>query len=312
MDRTPRKTKEVNLRRWEDLLRNLSKRFGPLTGKVSLEGLPDVSLQEVGGLRRAKREVESLIFSLKQPELHRRWGTKPVKGVLLYGPPGTGKTLLARALARDGEAFFLHCRIRNIVFRWPTEAAELFREIFSAVRGNGRVVLYFHEIDALAFERIYGTEEARGGSRLVLNALLENLELVGSIDQVLMVASTNRPDAVDPAIIGPGRFDRLIEVPLPDGEEKQEILEIHQRKAEVLAGRPLFKPMDFDAIMARTVKMSGADLSEIVQRTLEEKARLEGCGQQPGLVETQDLLRVIEEYRKIKEVIEKIRYGQYL
>lgn len=312
MDRTPRKTKEVNLRRWEDLLRNISKRFGPLTGKVSLEGLPDVSLQEVGGLRGAKREVESLIFSLKQPELHSRWGTKPMKGVLLYGPPGTGKTLLARALAREAEAFFLHCRIRNIVFRWPTEAAELFQEIFSTVRGNGRVVLYFHEIDALAFERIYGTEEARGGSRLVLNALLENLELVGSIDQILMVASTNRPDAVDPAIIGPGRFDRLIEVPLPDGEEKQEILEIHQRKAEALAGRPLFKPMDFDAIMARTVRMSGADLFEIVQRTLEEKARLEGCGQQPGLVETQDLLRVIEEYRKIKEVIEKIRYGQYL
>ncbi len=312
MERTPRRTKDVNLRRWEDLLRNISKRFGPLTGKVSLEGLPDVSLQDVGGLRGAKREVESLIFSLKQPELHNRWGTTPMKGVLLYGSPGTGKTLLARALAREAEAFFLHCRIRNIVLRWAAEAADLFQEIFSGIRGNGRVVLYFHEIDALAFERVYSIEQARGASRLVLNALLENLELVGGYDQVLMVASTHRPDAVDPAIIGPSRFDRLIEVPLPDGDEKQEILEIHQRKAEALAGRPLFKPMDFDAIMARTVKMSGADLYEIVQRTLEEKARLDGCGQQPGLVETQDLLRVIEEYRKIKEVIEKIRYGQYL
>jgi ATP-dependent 26S proteasome regulatory subunit len=312
MDRIPRRAREVNFRRWEDLLLGFAKRFGPLTGKVVLEGVPDVSLKDVGGLRGAKREIESLVLSLRQPELHSRWGTRPIRGVLLYGPPGTGKTILARALAREAEAFFLHCRIRSIAFRWPTEAGELFQELFNAVRENGRVVLYLHEIDALALERIYGTEELRGASRLLLNAVLENLEGFAAEHESLVVASTYRPDAVDPALIGPGRFDRLIEVPLPDGEGKQEILRIHQRQAEALAGRSLFKPLDFDAIMARTVKMSGADLHEIVQRTLEEKARQEGCGEQPGLVETQDLLRVIEEYRKIKEVVEKIRYGQYL
>lgn len=312
VERVPRRAREINIRRWEDLLRNLSKRFGPLTGKVSLEPSPQVSLQDIGGIRGAKREIESLIFSLRQPELHRRWGTKPITGVLLYGPPGTGKTHLTRALAREAEAFFLYCRIRSIAVRWPAEAGDLFQELFTALRGHARVVLYLHEIDALQLERMYGTEGVRVASRPLLSSVVENLEGIGALDQTLVVASTYRPDAVDPALIGPGRIDRLIEVPLPDGEEKREILEIHQKKAEVLAGRPLFTSIDFDAIMARTVKMSGADLAEIVQRTLEEKARLEGSGESPGLVETQDLLRVIEDYRKIKEVVEKIRYGQYL
>lgn len=312
MERTPRRAKEIAVRRLEDLLRNLSKRFGPLTGKVSLEVSPDASLRDIGGIQRTKREVESLIFSLRQPELHARWGTTPIKGVLLYGPPGTGKTQLTRALAREAEAFLLHCRIRSIAFRWPAEAGDLFQELFTALRGETRVVFYLYEIDALHLERTYGTELARAASRPLLNAVVEGLEGIGAYDQSLVVASTRRPDAVDPALIGPGRIDRLVEVPLPDEEEKREIIEIHQRKAEALAGRPLFKPIDFEAILARTVKMSGADLHEIVRRTLEEKARLEAYGEEPSLADTQDLLRVTEEYRKIKEVVEKIRYGQYL
>ncbi len=312
MERKARQGREIAVRQLEDFLRHLAKRFGPLTGKVSLEAFPQVSLQDIGGIRGTKREVESLIFSLRQPELHSRWGTKPIKGVLLYGPPGTGKTQLTRALAGEAEAFLVFCRIRSIAFRWPAEAGDLFQELFTAIRGHARVVFYLYEIDALHLERAYGAELARLASRPLLNAVVENLEGIGADDQTLVVASTKRPDAVDPALIGPGRIDRLIEVPLPDGEEKREILEIHQRKAEAMAGRPLFMPIDFDAILARTAKMSGADLAEIVQRTLEEKARLEGYGQQPTLVETQDLLRVIEEYRKIKEVVEKIRYGQYL
>jgi transitional endoplasmic reticulum ATPase len=312
VDRITRRAEEITLRRWEDFLSSLAKRFGPLSGKVVFEGIPEVSLQDVGGLRSAKREVESLVLSLRRPELYRRWGTKPIKGVLFYGPPATGKTLLARALAREAEAIFFHLRIRGIALKWSMEAGELLHELFAAIQGNDSVVLYLDELEALAFERIFGTEEARAASRRAISAVLESLEGLDAHERAMVLASTNRADAVDPALIGPDRFDRLIEVPLPDGEEKQEILEIQQRKAEALAGRPLFKPLDFDTITARTAKMSGGDLHEIVQRTLEEKARLEGSGRDPGLVETQDLLRVIEDYRKIKEVVEKIRYGQYL
>lgn len=312
VDRAVRRPHEMILRRWEDLLSTLTKRFGDLKGRVGIEAVPEVSLQEIGGLRGAKREVESLVFSLKRPELYRRWGTRPIKGVLFYGPPGTGKTLLAKALAREAEAIFVHVQVRSTAFKWPMEAGDLFQELFAAIRGEDRAVLYLDELDALAFERVFGTEEARGAGRRAINTLLENLEGLDAYEQSMVVASTNQADAVDPALIGPSRFDRLIEVPLPDGEEKREIFEIHRRKVEALAGRPLFKPLDYDAILTRTVKMSGADIREIIQRTLEEKARLEGSGEQPDLVETRDLLRVIEEYRKTKEVVEKIRYGQYL
>lgn len=164
-------------------------------------------------------------------------GTKAIKGVLFYGPPGTGKTLLVKALAREAEAVFVHLQMRSIAFKWPMQAGDLLQELFTAIRGNEGVVLYLEELDALAFERIFGTEEARGASRQAINALLENLDGLDAYEHAVVVASTNQSDAVDPALIGPGRFDRLIEVPLPDGEEKQEILQIHQRKAEALAGR---------------------------------------------------------------------------
>ncbi|HEV8664055.1 MAG TPA: AAA family ATPase [Candidatus Methylomirabilis sp.] len=303
---------DVTIRRLEDLLATLAKRFGDLRGKVDMDPRPGVTLQEIGGLAAAKREIQSLVFGLRQPDLHKRWGTVPAKGVFLYGPPGTGKTLLARALAHEAEAVFYHLRIRHIAFKWYGDSGDLIQEVFQALGGNGRCVLYLDEIEALSFDRMFPGEEARAASRRVITVVLERLEALAGMEETLAVASTNRPDAVDPSLVGPGRFARLIEVPLPDGDEKREILALHQRRAEAAAGRPLFQNVDYDAILARTVKLSGGDLAEIVQRALEEKARCEGAGEQPGPVETDDILRVIEDYRRIKEVVEKIRYGQYL
>lgn len=303
---------DVSLRRLEDLLAGLAKRFGDLRGKVDMVPRPQVTLQEIGGLAAAKREIQSLVLALRRPELHQRWGTMPVKGVLLYGPPGTGKTLLAQALAREAEAVFFHLRMRHIAFKWYGDSGELIQEVFQALAGNGRGVLYLDEIDALSFDRMFPGEEARAASRRVITVLLERLEALGGMQETLAAASTSRPDALDSTLVGPGRLDRLIEVPLPDGDEKREILAIHQRRAEASAGRTLFRNLDSDAILARTVKMSGGDLAEVLQRALEEKARREGAGESPGPVETEDILRVIEDYRRIKEVVEKIRYGQYL
>jgi len=302
----------VVIRRLEDHLTGLAKRFGDLRGKVDMDPRPQITLEDIGGLAAAKREIQSLVFALRRPELHQRWGTVPMKGALLYGPSGTGKTLLARALAHEAEAIFYHLRMRHIAFKWYGESGDLIQEVFQALAGDGRCVLYLDEIEALSFDRIFPGEEARAASRRVITVVLERLESLAGMGEALAVASTNRPDAVDPSLVGPGRFDRLIEVPLPDGDEKREILAIHQRRTEAAAGRPLFRDVDYDAILARTVKMTGGDLAEILRRALEEKARREGAGEQPGPVETDDILRVIEDYRRIKEVVEKIRYGQYL
>ena len=298
---------ELLQRKLQDFLAGLARKYGDLRGKVEVTIRPDVSLQDVGGLKGTKREIQGLAYALKSPELHQRWGTKPPKGILLYGPPGTGKTLLAKALAHEAEAVFFHLKVSNIVAKWFTDAGDLIQEVFMVVKENGRFILFLDEIEALSFP-----EEVRVPLRRVLHTVAENLEGLEPYDQLMAVAASNRADAIDPALIQPGRFGRLIEVPLPESDEKREILKIHQAKAEAAAGRKLFAELDDDPLLARMVKMSGADIVEIIQRALEEKVRLEGSRERPGLVTTEDVKKVIEDYRRTKEVVEKIRYGQYL
>jgi transitional endoplasmic reticulum ATPase len=304
-------TPELLRRKLEDFLARMGKRFGEMKGKVEFSMSPEVSFKDIGGLARPKHEIAGLVFALKCPDLHKKWGTQPPSGVLLYGPPGTGKTLLAMALAREAEALFLHVRITNIITKWYADSVEVLQEVFGQAKDSGRCILFLDEIDALVFDRA-APEEMRAASRRLVNSVAENLDDLGRSGDVLAVASTDRPDVVDPAIIRPGRIDRLVEVPLPESDEKREILQIHIAKAETLAGRSLFDPIDTDAVLARTVKMSGADIAEIVQKVLEGKAHQEGAGFQPGPVTTEDIQRTIEDYRKTKEIIEKIRYGQYL
>jgi transitional endoplasmic reticulum ATPase len=304
-------TPEVLQRKLEDFLAKAAKRFGDLNGKVEFSMRPDVSFADIGGLARAKQEMAGLVYALRSPDLHRKWGTRPPGGVLLFGPPGTGKTLLARALAREAEAVLLHVNVRNIVAKWFGDSLDVFLEVFAQSKECGRCVLFLDEIDELVFERAV-PEEMRVASRRLVNAVGEQLSEIGGSPDLIVVASTNRPDAMEALLICPGRLDRLIEVPLPETDEKREILGIHMRRAEAVAGRPLFGPVDMDSILARSVKMSSADIAGVVRRALEEKAHQEGAGLQPGVVTTEDMQQAIEDYRKTKDIIEKIRYGQYL
>ncbi len=304
-------TPEILRRTLEDFLARLAKRFGDMKGKIEITMRPETSFKDIGGLRRAKQEIAGLVYALKSPHLHKKWGTQPPNGVLLYGPPGTGKTLLAQALAREAEAAFFHVRVTNVVTKWYGDTWDVLQEVFTQVKESGRCILLFDEIGDLVFDRA-APEEMRTASRRLVNSIAEQLDDLGRSGDILAVASTNRPDSVDPALIRPGRIARLIEVPLPESEGKREILQIHMDRAETLAGRKLFAELDRDSILARTVKMSGTDIAEIVQKVLEEKVHQEGSGEQPGLVTTDDMQRAIEDYRKTKEIIEKIRYGQYL
>lgn len=299
-------------RKLEDFVGRLAKRFGEMRGKLEITTDPGVRLADIGGLANAKRDIQGLAYLLTSPDLHRKWGARPPNGVLLYGPAGTGKTLLAKALATEADAIFYHVRTSNIFSRFPAESGEILQEIFGAVKENGRSILYLDELESLPFDRPPFPEDLRGGGRRLVATLLENLDDLAESEQALAVASTDRADAVDPALIRRGRFDRFIEVPLPEAEEREEILRLHQARAERAAGRPIFAPLQYDALIPRTAKMSGGDLAEIVQRALEEKVRLEGSGLSPGLVTTEDLQREIEHHRRTKELVEKIRYGQYL
>jgi ATP-dependent 26S proteasome regulatory subunit len=304
-------TPEILRRKLEDFIARLAKRFGDMKGKIEVSMTPDVSFADIGDLARAKQEIAGLVFALKSPDLHKKWGTQPPNGVLLYGPPGTGKTLLAMALAREAEAVFFHVRVTNVVTKWYADSFDVLQEVFTQLKESGRCILFLDEIDAFIFDRA-APEEMRHASRRLVNSVAEQLDDIGRSGDILAVASTNRPDAVDPTLIRAGRLDQLIEVPLPETDGKREILRIHMEKAEAMAGRKLFGDLDLDQVLARTVKMNSADLAEIIQKSLEEKVRQEGSGAQPGPVTTDDMQRAIEDYRKTKEIIEKIRYGQYL
>jgi ATP-dependent 26S proteasome regulatory subunit len=304
-------TPEVLRRKLEDFIARLAKRFGDMKGKIEVSMKPEVSFADIGDLARAKQEIAGLVFALKSPDLHKKWGTQPPNGVLLYGPPGTGKTLLAMALAREAEAVFFHVRVTNVVTKWYADSFDVLQEVFTQLKESGRSILFLDEIDAFIFDRA-APEEMRHASRRLVNSVAEQLDDIGRSGDILAVAATNRPDAVDPTLIRAGRLDQLIEVPLPETDGKREILRIHMAKAEAMAGRTLFGDLDLDQVLARTVKMNSADLAEIIQKSLEEKVRQEGSGAQPGPVTTDDMQRAIEDYRKTKEIIEKIRYGQYL
>jgi len=286
---------------------------GLLPGKLSREALlsrieiekPTTSFAEIGGQKEAKREVQGLAFALKNPELYKKWGTRPPKGVLLTGPPGTGKTLLVRALAAEAEARMFHIEVSDIVSKWYGEAEQLMKMVFEeASRNKEKTILFFDELDAIAPYRT-GAHEA---TARIVSTLLENLSGLEDNPDVLFVAATNRPEAIDSALLRPGRIDRIVEVPLPDEEGRKEIFEIHKKKAEAIAERNLFAELDMEKIVSKTDRFSGADIEELIRRTLEERVRREGMGEEPGLVTTEDVLRMLESYEKIRRAKERIGF----
>jgi len=258
---------------------------------------PDVSFEDIGGQEVAKRELEGLAFALSNPELYKKWGTKPPKGILLYGPPGTGKTLMAKALASEANARFLHVKASDIGSKWYGESEQIVQQIFDfAAQGGEKTIIYLDEIDSITPRRD-GMHEA---TQRVIGTILQNIDGMGSNDNIMIVASTNRMECIDTAMLRPGRLDRLVEVGLPEAEGRKQILDIHMKKANGVAGRELFENIDIAIISKQTDGFSGADIAEIIRRTLEDKVRVEGSGRDVGLVTTQDILVQITNYERTR------------
>lgn len=268
-----------------------------LLGKLEIEK-PEVTFEDIGGQVQAKREIQGIAFALKNPELYRKWGTKPPKGIILYGHPGTGKTLMAKALASQANARFFHVEASDIASKWYGESEQIVKKIFELASSTGEnTIIFFDEIDAIAPQR----EGAHEVTHRVVSTLLENMDGMASHNNVMVVASTNRLESIEPALLRAGRFDRWVEVPLPDEEGRKQIFGIHMRKAQWVAGRDLFNDVNLDAIVSKMEKSTGADIAEIIRRVLEEKVRQEGTGSQPGEVTTEDILREIKNYERVKE-----------
>ena len=299
-------------RRLEDVVAKLGEKFGDLTGRVETQIRPTVTFDDVGGVRQAKAELRGLAVALTDPDLYARWGIAPPKGVLLYGPPGTGKTKLAQALATASGAIFYHLKLTNLTSKFGANTAELLQEILKIATGEGKGVFFLDEAEALSLEHLLPEPQAREASARLVAALCEKLDAMEPATRVLVVAATTRTDALDPALVAPGRLDHLIAVMLPDSDDQREILELIRVGTEKTAGRQLFAPIDYDKVLPVMGGMSGADIAVIVRRSLEAKVHESAGGAPPSLVTTENLLEAIDGYKGVRAVVEKIRYGQYL
>lgn len=192
---------------------------------------PKESWKEIGGLKREIEEVKEVIeLPLQKPELFEKVGIHPPKGVLLYGPPGTGKTLLAKAVANSTGATFIEVVGSELVQKFIGEGAKLVKDIFTLARNKAPTIVFIDEIDAVASVRMdNGTSGEREVNRTFMQLLAE-IDGFKHLDNVKIIAATNRPDILDQAIIRPGRLDRLIEVGLPDEEGRMEILKVHTER----------------------------------------------------------------------------------
>lgn len=217
--------------------------------------VPNVKWEQIGGLEAAKRELkEAVELPLKRPEVFKRMGIRPVRGIIMYGPPGTGKTLLAKAVATESEANFIAVRGPELVNKWVGESEKGLREVFRKARQSAPTIIFFDEIDAIAASRLGGEEGYSQVSDNMVNTLLAEMDGLQNLKDVVVVAATNRIDIVDRALLRPGRFDKLIIIPSPDDKARLDILRVHTR------GMKLAKGVNLSDLAKRTQGYSGADL----------------------------------------------------
>ncbi|MFA6530672.1 MAG: AAA family ATPase, partial [Candidatus Micrarchaeia archaeon] len=190
-----------------------------------------IKWDDIGGMEMIKREIQEAVeLPLKHPEVFESIGIRPVKGILLYGPPGTGKTLLAKAVATESEANFIAISGAQVLSKWVGDSEKAVRELFRRARMAAPCIIFIDEIDAIAPARRGGGEEGNNVAERVVDTLLTEMDGLKSLKHVVVIAATNRPDMLDAALMRGGRFDRSVEVGLPDEKSRSQIFKIHTKK----------------------------------------------------------------------------------
>ncbi len=229
---------------------------------------PNITWAEVGGLDNVKQELkEAVEWPLKYKESFDRMGIRPSKGILLYGPPGTGKTLLAKAVAKESEANFIQVKGPSLLSMWVGKSEEGVRKIFERARQVAPCVIFFDEIDAMAGKR--GIEMGTKVTERVLNQLLAEMDGIVDMRDILVIAATNRPDMLDPAILRPGRFDKILLINAPLEEGRLNVLKIHTKSMPLGDGKKLYDEKErekmLEELSKKTDGYTGADIEALAR-----------------------------------------------
>ncbi|KAI4293047.1 26S proteasome regulatory subunit T4 [Pancytospora philotis] len=236
----------------------LPREVDPMIAGMEEESKAGIDFSAVGGLEEQIREIREVIeLPIKNPDIFKRVGVKPPKGVLLYGPPGTGKTLLARIVASTMDVTFLKVVASALIEKYIGESSRMIREMFAYARKKAPCIIFMDEIDAIGGKRSNDSNSSDREVQRTLMELLNQLDGFSDLDNVKVIMATNRPDILDDALLRPGRLDRKIEIPLPNENGRKEILRIHSDKME------RSEDIDFEHLVKLTVGFNGADLRNV-------------------------------------------------
>lgn len=243
--------------------------FGQSTAKTYIKNLPKVTFAAVAGVDEAKKELEEIVDFLKNPKKYSALGARTPKGVLLIGPSGCGKTLLARAVAGEAGVAFYSMAGSEFMEMLVGIGASRVRDLFSTAKKSAPSIIFIDEIDAIGRQRGMGLVGGHDEREQTLNQILVEMDGFAPNESVIVMAATNRPDVLDPALVRPGRFDRRVSLDLPDKEGRLAILEVHRKN------KPFVDEVDWFKVAQRTVGFSGADLENMLNEAAILAARLE-------------------------------------
>ncbi len=259
---------------------------------------PNVHWKDIGGIESVKEEIrEAVEMPLKEPQKFEKLGIRAIRGVLLVGSPGTGKTMLARAVATEREANFISIKGPEVLSKYVGESEKTVREIFRKARLAAPCIIFIDEIDAIAHSRTSGEDDTRVTERVV-DTMLTEMDGLQELKNVVVLGATNRPEEVDPALLRPGRFDKIIEIPMPDLKARFEILKVHTKKM------PLDKDVNLEKISESTENYTGAELENICR-----EAGMNAIRNNRDIVKGEDFVKALKEVRPAvpKEVSDRIR-----
>jgi transitional endoplasmic reticulum ATPase len=259
---------------------------------------PNVHWGDIGDLEKVKEEIkEAVELPLKEPQTFEKIGIRPIKGILLVGPPGTGKTLLAKAVATEREANFISIKGPEVLSKFVGESEKTVREMFRKARMASPCIVFIDEIDALAHSRGSGYMDS-GVSERVVDTLLTEMDGLSELKNVVVLAATNRPEDVDPALLRPGRFDKVIEILMPDAGARFEIFKVHTKRM------PIDKDVDLAELANMTEEYTGAEIENIVR-----EAGMNAIRNKRTIVRKEDFIKALQEIRPAvpKEVTERIK-----